>query len=95
MAQGAEGSHLVPQAQQLIDELLPPGGQKAAILPPGVAQGILLLGQKLKVDERVKGQGRPLVVQQDLEHGEEDLRPGGIGGGMGTKHPSGNMRVRT
>ena len=89
VAQGAEGGHLVPQAQQLIDELLPPGGQKAAILPPGVAGGIFLLGQELKVHQGVEGQGRPLVVQQDLEHGEKDLRPGGIGGGHGHKAPVG------
>ena len=87
VAQGAEGGHLVPQAQQLIDELLPPGGQKAAILPPGVAQGIRLLGQELKINERVEGQDRALVVQQDLKHGEIGLRSGIEWGGAGHEMP--------
>ena len=76
MAQGLEGGVLQPQAHELIDILLPPGGHEAAVLLAVVALGVLLLGEELEVQHGVEGEGGALVVQQHLENGE--VEPGGL-----------------
>ena len=75
VAQGLEGGELHPQAHQLVEELPPPGRQEPAVLPGFVADLVLLLGEELEVQHGIKGQGGPLLVQQDLKDGEVKLRP--------------------
>ena len=78
MIQGTEGSNLQSHPHQFVDELLPPRSQKPAVLLCLVTEGVLLLRQKLEVQHWVKGQGSPLMVQQDLEYGETFQRNGGF-----------------
>ena len=75
VAQGFEGGELHPQAHQLVEKLPPPRGQKAAVLPGLIAGLVLLLGEKLKVQHGVEGQDGALVVQQNLEDCQVELRP--------------------
>ncbi len=78
VAQGAEGGYLHPKAHQLVKEFLPPGREKAAVLPRQIKGGVLLLREKLKIQQGVKREGGALVVQQNLKNGEVELGPAGI-----------------
>ena len=64
--QGFEGGRLQPQAHQLIQVLLPPGGQEAAVGFGAVTAGVLLLAQKAEVHQGIGGQLLPLQIQQNL-----------------------------
>ena len=89
MAEGFEGGKFHPQAHQLIEELPPPGGQEAAVLPGLVTGLILLLRQELEIQHGVEGQGLPLPVQQQLEDNQVKLRAGAAPAGLGGKAAAG------
>ena len=87
VVQGAEGGDLQPQAHHLIDVLLPPGGQEAAVFPAQDAGVGHLRGQELKVHQGIEGQDLPLPVQEDLEHGQAEQGPVSDTPGPGGRKP--------
>ena len=93
VAQGAEGGELGPQAEQFVEELLPPGPHQPAVLPAGVAVGGLFGGEEMEVGEGVKGQGAPFVVQQYLQDGEAEQGAGGVTAGIGDQPALGEHPV--
>ena len=68
--QGPVGGDLLPQAQQLVDILLLPAGQEAAVLLPKEAAGELVLGAEGEVQPGVEGQAA-LLPQEDLQDPQE------------------------
>ena len=70
-----KGGDLQPQTHHLIDVLLPPGGQEAAVLPAQHTGVGHLRGQELNVHQGIEGQDLPLPVQEQLEDGETEHSP--------------------